>query len=490
MKRPARNISRRHLIADSAALAAGLALSAQAGAESSAAAGPFMAMGFRIGEVTGDSAVIWMRTTASRERNWNGVKPAAGNKDKTAGAAPDPTPSDQFEGATPGAPGEVRVAWSASPDLSGAQDSGWLAAQDQADFTAQFTIKDLKPAAQYHLRVQARPSGGSQPTAESTGSFTTAAPADQWQNVKFGVVTCQGYRDLDDPQGYHIYDAMKKLGLNFFAQTGDNVYYDSDQPYARSIGLARLHWQRMYSLPRHIELFRTVPCYFQKDDHDAYFNDFWPGMKAKPLAPFTWEEGLRVFKEQVPHGPLPYRTIRWGRGLQIWLTEGRDYRSPNTMPDGPDKSIWGKRQRDWLMNSIEQSDALFRVLISPTPIVGPDRGNKGDNHSNRPFQFEGDLFRQWAGKLKNFYVTNGDRHWQYHSVDPKTRVREFSCGPASDAHASGTPGEKPEFHKFHRVAGGFLTFQIALKNKQPTITVRFHDVQGKVHHQFMETASA
>jgi hypothetical protein len=35
-------------------------------------------------------------------------------------------------------------------------------------------------------------------------------------------------------------------------------------------------------------------------------------------------------------------------------------------------------------------------------------------------------------------------------------VEEFGCGAASDSHASGTPGEDPRIHRFHRVKGGFL----------------------------------
>ncbi len=43
-------------------------------------------------------------------------------------------------------------------------------------------------------------------------------------------------------------------------------------------------------------------------------------------------------------GERTYRTIRWGKGLQIWMVEGRLYRSPNTMEDGLQKTIWGKEQ--------------------------------------------------------------------------------------------------------------------------------------------------
>src|SRR5581483_986025 len=166
----------------------------------------------------------------------------------------------------------------------------------------------------------------------------------------------------------------------------------------------------------------------------------------------TFDQGLAVFREVVPMSPRTFRTFRWGKGLQVWLTEGRDFRSPNTMKDGPDKTIWGKEQKQWLMQSLLASDADFKVLVSPTPIVGPDRPNKRDNHSNAAFQHEGDEIRRWIRKHlpERFFWINGDRHWQYHSVHPETGLHEFGTGAASDPHAGGTPGEDKKVHRFHR----------------------------------------
>ena len=44
-------------------------------------------------------------------------------------------------------------------------------------------------------------------------------------------------------------------------------------------------------------------------------------------------------------GETIYRTFRWGKLLQIWLTDGRDFRSPNTMKDGPEKTHLGQASR-------------------------------------------------------------------------------------------------------------------------------------------------
>lgn len=257
------------------------------------------------------------------------------------------------------------------------------------------------------------------------------------------------------------------------------MYYDSERPVARTPALARYHWQRMYSLPRHVELLRTVASYWEKDDHDTLKDDSWAGQK---LGDLTFAEGQRIFRQQAPLGDSIYRTFRWGKFLQVYLTDGRDFRSPNTMKDGPEKTIWGKEQKAWLFRTLKESDAVWKVIVSPTPLVGPDRLNKKDNHSNAGFQHEGDEARLW---LKDnvpgrCFVVCGDRHWQYHSVHPGTGLHEFSVGAASDKHAGGTPGENKDYHRFHRVKGGFLS--VTARGK--TLTFRHRDVEGKVVYEY------
>jgi len=85
--------------------------------------------------------------------------------------------------------------------------------------------------------------------------------------------------------------------------------------------------------------------------------------------------------------------------------------------------------------------------------------------------------------LKNFYTCCGDRHWQYMSIDPKSGLREFSCGPASNSHAGGNP-KQPNWQPFLRVKGGFLSVSVFTENDVPTIAFRHHDVHGKVVHEY------
>ena len=465
---------------------------------------PFQATGIKIGEVTHSSAIVWTRLTRNPERI--GIEapmpevvyrnPETGTLEKKPKGRPDWAPVVQIpdtvtmatiEGAAPGTVGEVRVQYKTA-NSTGWQTTEWHAVDPQRDFTHQFRLTDLEAGTEYRIRVDCRaPGGGKQgPTVE--GHFRTAPMPDQAGRVVFTVSTGQAYKDQDATGGgYKIYPAMLALDPDFFVHTGDIVYYDR---LGKTLALARWHWARTYSLPTNLEFHRQVASYFIKDDHDTWMNDCWPGMKTNFMGDFTFEQGQAVFREQVPMGDRTWRTVRWGKDLQIWLVEGRDYRSPNTMPDGPDKTIWGQEQKEWFKRTVRESDATFRILISPTPIVGPDRVNKHDNHSNRDFKHEGDELRQFISQQQGMYVICGDRHWQYVSVDGETGVREYSCGPASDQHAGGWSNDKvrPE-HRYLNVIGGFLSVTVDRREGKPTITFRHHGVDGGILNEDQFTSA-
>jgi len=457
--------------------------------------GPYQATGIKIGEVTYNTAIVWTRLTRRPERIGSEAPmpevsysdPKTGEIVKKRSGRPDLTPVVKFpedsnvetiEGAVPGTKGQVRILYkidTASEWLA----TGWEAVDPKRDYTRQFMLTGLKPAGKYQVRAESREMAAGKNGQTIEGGFRTAPRADQSRRVVFTVSTGQAYPDQDAPGGgYKMYSAMLKLDPCFFVHTGDIVYYDK---LAKTLPLARWHWARMYSLPTNVEFHRQVASYFIKDDHDTWMNDCWPGRETRFMGDFTFEQGKEVFLEQVPMGERTWRTFRWGRDLQIWLVEGRDFRSPNTMADGPGKTIWGEEQKKWFKRTVRESDAAFRFLISPTPLVGPDRKNKHDNHSNLDFTHEGNELRQFISKQKNMYVICGDRHWQYISVDPETGVREYSCGPASDKHAGGWSNDQrlPE-HRYLNVIGGFLAVTVDRQEGKPTLTFRFYDVDCNV----------
>ena len=112
-----------------------------------------------------------------------------------------------------------------------------------------------------------------------------------------------------------------------------------------SIELMRFKWERIFALPDNRKFYQNTTSYFLKDDHDTLKDDCWPGQTYGSV---TFEQGVKLFNEEqfpaaekFPSDTPRYKTVRWGKDLQFWLLEGRDFRSANDAPDGPDKTIFG-----------------------------------------------------------------------------------------------------------------------------------------------------
>jgi alkaline phosphatase D len=467
--------------------------------------GPYFSTGIKIGELTSNEAIIWVRLTKNLqpvgkeapvptvlyldEKNgeWH---PTAYFKKTYKQDRPDREVQvnypkgytvDTIEGAVPGISGDYKISYKPINSTNW-KTTKWLSVNEHADFTNQIKLENLTPATQYEIKIEAKSKTSNNIASSITGSFKTAGKATDTKDVHFMVTTCHEYADVDDPTGggFKIYKHMQALKPDFMVHTGDVIYYDS---MAKELSLAYWHWQRMFGLRNAIDFYKQTPTYFMKDDHDTWMNDCYPGETTRFMGKFTFKQGVETFKQQVPMSEKPYRTFRWGKDLQIWVVEGREYRDKNNIPDGPEKTIWGKVQMEWFKNSFEASDATYKILISPTPIVGPDRPQKRDNHANSGFAYEGAQIKNFLSGRKNVFVICGDRHWQYVSQDLKTKLMEFSCGPASNEHAGGWKKEEvlPE-HKYLNIVGGFLSVQIKRANNIAAITFTHYSVDGEKLH--------
>ncbi len=463
------------------------------------AAPPHQATGIKTGEITDTSAIVWTRLTRKAERNpgdgpwfeinyegkFERVKERKHRRDPVLGVrfeAPAKGVED-IQWAVPGVKGETRVKYRPKNSKDEWKQSTWAAVEAEWDFIRQHSLTNLQPGTPYEVVVESRSSDG-EAGSNVSGGFTTAPSPDKASRVEFAISTGQAFIDRNSDDGYVIYDSLLKQhpNLDFFVHTGDIVYYDR---LAKTPELANYHWQRTYSLPTNVRFHNQVGSYFIKDDHDTWTNDCWPSMNAPEMGEFTFAQGIDIFVKQVPmHGHQTYRTARWGKDLQVWMVEGRDFRSPNTMEDGPEKTIWGAEQMAWFKKTFTESDAKFRILISPTPVVGPDRDKgKNDNHSNKVFAHEGNQLREFLASHKNAYVICGDRHWQYHSVHPEAGIHEFCCGPASNSHAGGWKKDdfREDYHRFLRVKGGYLSVLTdRTSDDKPVLFFRHHSETGEV----------
>lgn len=466
--------------------------------------GPFLANGMRNSWADQNSIVLWTRTTKNPEAKMDGLpfvklssskarKLAKGTdaKELLAAQLPDGAELTQMLGACPGIAGEVRLTYFPKLKRYDSKTTEWKATVSENDFTAQWALENLKPGTEYAAIVETRPLTKDGVPAEALsavlrGGFETAPKASSEKEVRFCMTTCHDFIRRDDGDlGHKIYPAFEQIGPDFVVHAGDIEYYDKPDPWAMTKELMRFKWQRIFALPNNRRFYANHTTYFIKDDHDTLKNDCWPGERYGSV---SFEEGVQLFnEEQFPSHQPRYQTVSWGKHAQIWILEGRDFRSPNTMPDGPEKTILGKTQKEWLLQTLKDSDATFKLLFSPTPIVGPDRDNKSDNHANDNFVHEGDELRKAFEEIDGLIIFCGDRHWQYASNDEKSGLWEFGCGPGSADHELGwKPGDKRPSHQFLRVAGGFLSGHVEAKGKdgKPELTLRHHEVNGKQVSEF------
>ena len=466
-----------------------------------------LGQGIMSGEINTTSVILQTRLTASEEMR---------------------------DGELLGVDGVGRFEVSQDEGFSQVVQSQFIKAEPSHDYIIKTKIEGLSPNTHYYYRIQYGDNANQLKTSP-TGTFRTLSGPEDHSPISFVVVTgmnyhkfhygnyerSQAYAGEDKEEGYPALRAILESNTDYFIGTGDNVYFDHpvERNYQRAVkagknphpGLfdgkevtdekgMRTKYHQQFSQQRFKDLFREVGTYWEKDDHDYRFNDADPFMDL----PISHELGIKNFREQLPvispDNPASetYRTFRMNADLQIWLVEGRDFRSANDEEDGPNKTLWGHTQLEWLKSSLLSSDATYKLLISPTPMVGPDDAYKKDNHVNHlGFRHEGDAFFKWLLDNdflnKHFYIICGDRHWKYHARHP-SGFEEFSCGALVDNNSragrlAGDPRSTdpdalitqyfiegtPE-----QASGGFLKVTVSRQGDKPMALFEWMDENGVV----------
>ncbi len=444
-------------------------------------------------------------------------------------------------GDVPGISGIGRFEIADNEQFENSRLSSWLTAEEENDYILKCSFDKLSPATEYFYRLHYGENKNGQKVSY-TASFKTNPGKGNSMATTFVVVTgmnnyffqygkynrSTAYAGKDKALGFPALKSILDQRPDFFIGTGDNVYFDhpNEKGFQSSLkkgndpdpagyggkevvdeaGMRRKYHEQ-FATQRFVDLFREVPTYWEKDDHDYRKNDADPTIDF----PITHVMGIKNFKEQLPvvdpvKGGKTYRTHRISKDLQLWFVEGRDYRDANSKPDGPDKTLWGATQLAWLKSTLLASDATFKILISPTPMVGPDDAYKKDNHVNpEGFRHEGEAFFDWIvdnGFLdKNFYIVCGDRHWQYHATHPKG-IEEFSTGALVDNNSragrlAGDPNSTDPEGKIlqhyvqgtpEEASGGFLTVKV-VPGDRPELQFLFYDEHGSQLYSETKTAN-
>ncbi len=270
---------------------------------------------------------------------------------------------------------ESRVTVEYRPEAGGSSTTPALTVGRSGDFTGKMALTGLAPATRYTYRVR---QGGE----SAEGSFVTAPAPDQPRPVLFvwsgdlgGGRMCRHVRD-----GYPIFGPMTRLKPDFFLFVGDTIYADircggpdwvpGYDFVATTLEEFREKHRYNRSDPGVQDFFRTTSVYAIWDDHEVK-NDF--SGPSEPLMPV----GRQAFLEYWPIQPPPdeaarlYRKVRWGKLLELFILDTRQYRNPNQDRDGPGKTMLGPAQRQWLIESVAGSGATWKIVVTSIPLSVP-----------------------------------------------------------------------------------------------------------------------
>ncbi|MDZ7691971.1 MAG: alkaline phosphatase D family protein [Balneolaceae bacterium] len=377
----------------------------------------------------------------------------------------------------------VRVAVSRSEEMSDSIVTEPVLSKADDDYTAEIFLEGLRPDTKYYYEVQLGPKR--HPIRADHQWFRTYPQRDQPAAFQMVFGGCAGYV----PHKERMWDTIRKFNPRAVLTLGDNVYIDDPE----SPDQARFHYYRRQSRPEFQQLVGTSPVYSIWDDHDFGMNDSWGG----PIAdlpywkPMVWD----IFTENWVNPPYESGDQPGGwydftiADIQFIMLDTRYYREDagRFKGDGVENpSMLGPAQLTWLEETLSNSDATFKVLVSSVPWHYDAKGqsnNKVDGWAG--YRQEREKIFSWIDEhdLGGVLLLSSDRHrsdaWLT-KRDTGYDLYEFSSGQFTNQHTHDVLegalfgyNEKPSF--------GLLNFDTEAED--PTVTYRIVDIDGFIHQE-------
>jgi alkaline phosphatase D len=326
------------------------------------------------------------------------------------------------------------------------------------DFTGRIALTGLTPNTPYSYRAWC----GDNERDGRDGRFATAPAPDAarplrivWSGDLGGQNVCR-----DAVRGYPIFPVMAARQPDLFIALGDMIYGDdvcsgtgrygnaqiAGPPAARSRPGYWAHWRYNRADPGHQALLASTAMAAVWDDHEIV-NDAGPAHDSPPLQPAVHLLGpaLEAFLDYQPLLPPAgeptrmYRSQRWGKHVEIFFLDTRQYRDANSAADDPaaPKSMLGPQQRRWLEEALAASTATWKIIVASVPLAVPTGDGFASGDSDRGFEHEAaELFAVLHARgVHNPLWLTTDVHiatgMLYRPIadDPQWESRELITGP-------------------------------------------------------------
>lgn len=350
-------------------------------------------------------------------------------------------------------------------------------ADKASDYTLRFTLEGLEPGRTYAYRLLAEGEVSKYQRGRPAHEFRTAPAGRSRFTVSFG--SCARFQAASGDQP--IWDVLGRRRPDLFFWLGDNIYGDALDP-----DILAEEYRRLRDVPAYQAVMASVPELAIWDDHDYGLNNH---DRTNPIR----REALEVFRRYWPNpafgqadNPGVYFRYAYG-GVDFFFLDTRSYRDPNAQPDGPGKTMLGRRQLDWLLDGLSGSDAPFKVLVSGSGFNSA-KGPTGDAWS--AFVHERDaLFAAIVERgIDGVLLFSGDTHCaELNRLDPGVPggypLYELVSSPLAQAPNRSRP---PLTGRERRVREPLVTATNAaavvfdLTADDPTVTLNVVDSYGRL----------
>lgn len=269
----------------------------------------------------------------------------------------------------------------------------------ETDFTGKVRLTSLQSGTRYHYRVWATApeTGGEEkdaateeaPDSAITGTFVTPPKPTEEGAVTFAWSgDTWGYGDDPVEPPYPGLKTIADQQPDFFLYHGDTIYADAktpagkiteDTPVEDALEIYRNKYKEMRDPPSEVAqrtnlmtLLESTSVYTIWDDHEVINNFAGPIEPLMPAGRQAFQEYWPINRDGSSQSGDPnrlYDSFRWGKHLELFIIDTRQYRDPNVELDS--KTLLGHEQLEWLKEALSESDATWKVLASPAPLGYP-----------------------------------------------------------------------------------------------------------------------
>ena len=288
-------------------------------------------------------------------------------------------------------------------------------------------------------------------------------------------------------QNPRILETMGNTPSDFMLWTGDNLYLrEADYSSAAGIGY---RYSYNFRQPFFQKLRATRANYATWDDHDFGPDNSDASYELKDVALETFKKywGNKSFGEADNAGV--YNKFRWS-DCDFFMMDDRYHRSADDLPEmmngkpNPDKQFYGKKQLEWLKNSLISSNASFKFIISGGQMLNPLAKDK-ECFMGYPLEWQDLMSFIVDNKISGVIFLSGDRHFsELIKYQPKDfyPLYEFTCSAVTSGVAD--ISKSKEFTNPARVPSSLLLqnnfgkISVSGNRDNRQVTLETYDING------------